>query len=172
MWIFLSSLSFSANDQNICTTNWCGSSLCLGDNPKDTSTHVCFWPLCPWNIWNKTQPTPWALFLSVGNNQRTSRKALCGFSLSPGLGNSQNPETRYHGFSVSSALWNLKTCLRTINVFFFSLSLSLSLCVGNDQKFNATGLCGFSLPASGIIKTPDAPSYGFCVSSALGRIKR
>jgi len=123
MWIFLSSLSFSANDQNICTTNWCGSSLCLGDNPKDTSTHVCFWPLCPWNIWNKTQPTPWALFLSVGNNQRTSRKALCGFSLSPGLGNSQNPETRYHGFSVSSALWNLKTCLRTINVFFFSLSL-------------------------------------------------
>jgi hypothetical protein len=76
-FLFLLSLSrqiikmhtLSANDQNIHSTNGCGSSLCLGDNLKETSIRTCFWPLCPWNIRNTTQPQLWVLFLPAANNQ-------------------------------------------------------------------------------------------------------
>lgn len=90
--------------------------------------HV-FWPLCPWNIQNTTPPSPWVLFLSVGNNQKTCGQAVCGLSLSLCLRNSQNLRPQLYGFSVSSASWNIKSCLQITNVFF------LSFCVGNDQNF-------------------------------------
>lgn len=130
MWLSLSSLSFSANDQNIHHTNKCGFSFFLPQGYSKMHQRQCMFSVLSVPGTFKIRPTRarGSFSLFAGNNQKENSEALCGFSLSPCLGNSQNTRSQPYGFSVSSASERLKTHQSTYMDFF-------SLFVGNQPKY-------------------------------------